>query len=1383
MLAALIDDWKKGHPDGAAVFHFVGATSSGRQAEGLFRRLLSLVSQSAGKDLPGGLSKDFLPNALRKLIEDFPADKRLLIAVDDFDLVFQSEGFDLRWLPEQIPSNVSILLSALDDQSWSELNLRQLSKAGARLIALPALREHERKEIIRKIPSLWAKTLDSAQIDLLSNHPATNNPLFLSITLEELRKFGSFERLEKRIQNFPHLTGERGLILLYGQLIDRLERELGREVVKQALGLLACSLTGLGEEEIVQLSPGIGGEELAQLWRELRVHLQFNQGSLSFYHETFKLSVQQRYLATPADKRGFHRQLANFFEGHNDKERALAELLEHYHELGEPEAIRQLLGNLENYLVMRQSYPNWLNTHWNRIEESNPLALLHASLCANLGAYEQVLNHEDGIPLDFWQVSDQGAEIRYYDEARDQHIHPVLEPWQHDLLIELSRAVEESKLSGEYQLYLAIKCLAILEAELGAVHARTLEALSVALPLLATQLSGESAIEYHTRAFTMATVYLPEHHPVSLKIRMHTQDFFRKINDRHDFQSDFDELVQAYVGTGSCDKLRELDRDALVREDQRNELFAYLLIRHSQMLRQAGESQSAGEFCRKAVSFCDKELGPLHEYAILARNNLAMFYINLKNDFEGGRKILEETLSNADSRVGTNSYIGLTLLNNLSTSMGNAGKFEEALPIYQETVERKKAVYGLRNASTLHSIYNLAFCHRHLGHFDEALELCRQAIAGFEALGKGYKSDLVQMKLQEIGIIGESGDPALAHRLFEPFYKSFMSDFDGSDWLSYYLLNAKQAEVFKAQNKPFEAALVYEETLAALSPVQAATKQIDLVFRDLLDVLQELLHVKDRDENTEHRLAILERMVSACQTRFPEGDPLLSHWQSEYGATLNTAKRFQEAEAVLRICVRDLTGMKGEDDPNTRIASTRLSQSLWGLGKTDEANALLINVNEASASRKTDVVSMMERYVQDFESKHGKDHPATIDGMQKAAQMLITEKHPREALDLLTEAYRRSEESFGMLTAQTVSIASDLAALHIDFEEYTKAELILRRVADSYEREKGLNHAPTLEALKALGEALLAMNESSEATAVFLKVLEGSKAIYGPHAYQTLNACLQLSRLYKAVKNEEKFSACYAEFISGINTLGKSRRVKELYKAYRQQEDIERKSRIEDSLTALQESIKQEKLPFLEKEALWKQAESMSERDLDPENPEGSGELLKWLDLMIWMIPEKSTVDRWTGFCKDFETLCENTDPVKYLPRFKFALWILRNEGTDMAVDQLSNIWRDGELESYYVQEAAYLLFETLAKSYPAEKVIPVAENMGNSFIELLGPAHPRVHLFINKTAHFFFEIREFRLAGERYNFLRDQTEGVLDENHPFRQNILQQLAAIDREK
>ncbi len=106
---------------------------------------------------------------------------------------------------------------------------------------------------MQQVPSLSAKSLDGKQIQLLLSNPATTNPLFLLVALEELRGFGSFEELNDRIQAFPR-TGDT-VTELFEQVLERLEIEFGEDLVRSLFQLLASARRGLSEPEQSTSSP------------------------------------------------------------------------------------------------------------------------------------------------------------------------------------------------------------------------------------------------------------------------------------------------------------------------------------------------------------------------------------------------------------------------------------------------------------------------------------------------------------------------------------------------------------------------------------------------------------------------------------------------------------------------------------------------------------------------------------------------------------------------------------------------------------------------------------------------------------------------------------------------------------------------------------------------------------------------------------------------------------------------------------------------------------------------------------------------------------------------------------------------------------------------
>ena len=148
------------------------------------------------------------------------------------------------------------------------------------------------------------------------SNPATKNPLFLLVALEELRGFGSYEQLEKRIAAFPR-EGDDTVAALFTQVIERLGEDFQPDVVCTILALLACSRSGLSQRELQELVEGIGADEstgdLFPVLHQLRPYLQDRGELLDFFHRGLYKAVRARYLSTERDLEACHGELAEYF--------------------------------------------------------------------------------------------------------------------------------------------------------------------------------------------------------------------------------------------------------------------------------------------------------------------------------------------------------------------------------------------------------------------------------------------------------------------------------------------------------------------------------------------------------------------------------------------------------------------------------------------------------------------------------------------------------------------------------------------------------------------------------------------------------------------------------------------------------------------------------------------------------------------------------------------------------------------------------------------------------------------------------------------------------------------------------------------------------------
>ncbi|MCX6900668.1 MAG: DUF4062 domain-containing protein, partial [Verrucomicrobia bacterium] len=390
--------------------HFVGASPNSTSLRQMLRRFCLTLRNKFGytdQRTREGQQPETIPaevleetNKLVSTFQDFlkrvPADVRVVIVIDALNQLDETDNAQaLHWLPWQLPPNVKMVLSCIEEEreevrgkgraaEAEEIN-REDGKSGSsaepsRPRAFPVqsnsarqpsvlsafqhrphirlqvepLTDAERLEIVRAVPSLSAKTLDDAQIALLLENPATRNPLFLLVALEELRGFGSFERLNDRIRAFPR-EGDT-LSAIFQQVIERLEEEFDPTLVRRLLSLLACARIGLSEQELQELLSGQPStsaiphsalrtpqsplqdsntpplhhstSDFFPVLRQLRPYLQYRGTLVDFYHRNLFKAVRERYLGNadtpvcdapaPSAFQSFHYELANYFRSKSD---------------------------------------------------------------------------------------------------------------------------------------------------------------------------------------------------------------------------------------------------------------------------------------------------------------------------------------------------------------------------------------------------------------------------------------------------------------------------------------------------------------------------------------------------------------------------------------------------------------------------------------------------------------------------------------------------------------------------------------------------------------------------------------------------------------------------------------------------------------------------------------------------------------------------------------------------------------------------------------------------------------------------------------------------------------------------------------------------------
>jgi tetratricopeptide (TPR) repeat protein len=322
-LAHFVESYQRERPNAVVVSHFIGASPRSTNLRQLLHRICSVLKVRFGfaKEIEDDTNS--LIATFRRFVDQVPDSHRVVLVLDALNQLDESDNArNLHWFPWELPSHVKLIASCIADPDHDEAVLGASEYRTCRRIEVGPLTDAERRAIVRKVPSLSAKTLDEAQINLLLANPATTNPLFLLVALEELRAFGSFAQLNRRIEIFPRAGDTVTGIFL--QVIERLEADFDSALVRELFSLLASARRGMAERELLELleRPGIeiseSTSDLFPVLRQLRPYLQ-NRGQLrDFFHSNLLKAVRARYLDAHDKQCAVHARLAHYFRTRRD---------------------------------------------------------------------------------------------------------------------------------------------------------------------------------------------------------------------------------------------------------------------------------------------------------------------------------------------------------------------------------------------------------------------------------------------------------------------------------------------------------------------------------------------------------------------------------------------------------------------------------------------------------------------------------------------------------------------------------------------------------------------------------------------------------------------------------------------------------------------------------------------------------------------------------------------------------------------------------------------------------------------------------------------------------------------------------------------------------
>ncbi|TAK17422.1 MAG: DUF4062 domain-containing protein, partial [Acidobacteria bacterium] len=340
-------------PNELIVVRFIGASAASTNIYSLLRfiaaDLIERLSLSEVESIAGTnetVSRPMeVPEDSATLREKWPAilaaagaARRVVLVIDALDQFDRSgDPAAAGWLLADLPKGVRLIVSAADraggDADTAATWLAAVRKRALPELPVPPLGDDDARRLIAELPSVFCKRLDDAQIARLLENAATRNPLFLTVALEELRLFGSFDRLNDAIRQLPALPPGGGDVepvieSLFAQILNRLDAESRGDaagLVPAFFAMLASAREGLSERELDTLVAGrvpgvdsaIRSGRLQIVLRQMRPYLVDRASGRSilvgFFHESFRRAVRATYLADDRSRAAAHADIAAHF--------------------------------------------------------------------------------------------------------------------------------------------------------------------------------------------------------------------------------------------------------------------------------------------------------------------------------------------------------------------------------------------------------------------------------------------------------------------------------------------------------------------------------------------------------------------------------------------------------------------------------------------------------------------------------------------------------------------------------------------------------------------------------------------------------------------------------------------------------------------------------------------------------------------------------------------------------------------------------------------------------------------------------------------------------------------------------------------------------------
>jgi len=417
LLANWIEHWRKANPNDFIIQHYIGGTADSSDHWRLMTRVMNEIKRWSD-------DSETVPTKHDDIREDFPLwlakararaeheGVKFILVLDALNqLDEQDHARLLGWLPEY-PFNgpLRLIVSTLPGKKDEDDPLAVIQQRGWQQLRVQPLNPAARHRMISRYLRRFGKKLDKPYLRRLATAPATANPLYLKILLDDLRVTGTFDLLDERLTEYLKATD---IPTLLQQVLARYTRDYDRDrkgLVAEVLGLIYASRRGLSETEILQLLRPVDQAQLPPvLWTPLRAALEDSLvdrgGILNFAHDFLHTAVGYSFAADKDRRAALHLHLADYFEAQPITARTCEELpyqLLHAEAWG---ALQHTLWRLDMLdAASTAGYEKEWVTYWMKMPQG------HRNIIAGYQASLAALDEKDGLCL---RLADCNRQVAY----------------------------------------------------------------------------------------------------------------------------------------------------------------------------------------------------------------------------------------------------------------------------------------------------------------------------------------------------------------------------------------------------------------------------------------------------------------------------------------------------------------------------------------------------------------------------------------------------------------------------------------------------------------------------------------------------------------------------------------------------------------------------------------------------------------------------------------------------------------------------------------------------------------------------------------------------------------------------------------------------------